>query len=81
MGHRKMVGGAIKISNLLSELPGLKIFVIRFGEKVHIVNTYYVKPLCSSIIAYNEYMMDFHLECSIINKSVIYFGTAHLCHF
>ena len=43
MGHRKMVGGAIKLSYLVSELHLLKIFVIRFGEKVHAVNTFYVK--------------------------------------
>ena len=43
VGHRKMVGGAIKISYLVSKSHGLKIFEIRFGEKVHAVNTFYVK--------------------------------------
>ena len=32
----------LKISYLASELHELKIFEIRFGEKVHAVNTYYV---------------------------------------
>ena len=33
----------LKISYLVSELHELKIFEIRFGGKVHAVNTYYVK--------------------------------------
>ena len=43
MGHRKMVGGAIKLYYLVSELHGLKIFEIRFGKKVHIVQGCNVK--------------------------------------
>ena len=43
VGHRKMLGGAMKLSYLVSELHLLKIFVIRFGEKVHAVNIVYVK--------------------------------------
>ena len=37
MGHRKMVGGAINLSYLVSELHRLKIFEICVEDLVHIL--------------------------------------------
>ena len=33
---------SLKISYLFNELHGLEMFEIRFGDKVHTVNTFYV---------------------------------------
>ena len=68
MGHRQMVGKPINLSYLVNGLHGLKIFEIRFGGKVHIVqgsnvnHKKYIASNCKKSCSIVEYSGEYEVN-------------------